>query len=152
MRPCGVQTGLEAHSFSGVIGRAQVLVVRFQVVEKRLLIDFRTSSSDGPLVKAVAPVGSAEERFRTLRVLRPTFSPPDRISTFAWPRGLASFERSGVLGEIRTRLIEVGTEADGEMMREAHDELVEEERATVQAAVRGGEGFKTLWERGGGGA
>ena len=140
--------GVDLDEISGVIGRAEVLVVRFQVVEKRLLVDFRTSSSDGPLVKAVAPVGSADERFRTLRVLRPTFSPPERISTFAWPRGLVSFERSGVLGEIRTRVIEVGTDADGEMMREVHNELVEEERATVQAAVRGGEGFKTLWERG----
>ena len=141
--------GVDLDEISGVIGRAEVLVVRFQVVEKRLLIDFRTSSSDGPLVKTVAPVGSAEERFRTLRALRPTFSPPERISTFPWPRGLASFERSGVLAEIRTRVIEIGTEADGEMTQEAFKELVEEEQATVRAAVRGGEGFKTLWERGG---
>lgn len=139
--------GVNLDEIAGVIDRAEVLVVRFQVVEKRLLTDFRTSSSEGPLVKVVAPAGSIDERFRTLRVLRPRFSPPERISSFPWPRGLASFERSGVLGVIRTRVIEVGTESDGEMMREAYEELLEEEQATVRAAIRGGEGFQTLWER-----
>lgn len=143
--------GVDLDEITRMIGRAEVLVVRFQVVEKRLLTDFRTSPSDGPLVKAVAPAGSIDERFRTLRVLRPTFSPPERILSFPWPRGLASFERSGVLDAIRARVIEVGSESDGEMIRVAYKELLDDERATVRAAIRGGEGFQTLWERGGDG-
>ncbi len=139
--------GVDLDEIKGVIERAEVLVVRFQAVEKRLLIDFRTSSSAGPMAKAVAPAGSVDERFRTMRLLRPTFSPPQRILSFLWPRGLASFERSGVLEAIRNRVVEIGTETDAGMIREAFGELLTEERATLSAAIRGGEGFQTLWDR-----
>ena len=138
--------GVDLDEIGRVITRAEVLVVRFQVVHRRLLIDFRTTANAGPLVCAVAPASSAEERFRTLKSLRPGFPLPERIMSFLWPRGVGAMADAGVLDRIRDRLLGIDN-AMGEDLDGAFGELLEEERATLIAAIRGGEGFQTLWER-----
>ena len=140
--------GVDLDEIARVIERADVLVMRFQVIEKRLLVDFRTSEAEGPLIKAVPPASSVEERFRSLKELRPGFPLPERILSFMWPRGLGSFQEAGLLDMLQKRLISVGSEAVDGAVRESYAELLAEERETVRAAIRGGEGFQTIWERG----
>ena len=48
-----------------------VLVMRFVAAGERLLLDFRATEIDGPLVKVVQPVKSVEERYRELKQIRP---------------------------------------------------------------------------------
>ena len=122
-------------------------MVRFQVVEARLLLDFRTSPSEEPLVKVVPRAGSVEERFRSLKKLRPAFPLPDRILSFLWPRGVLALEESGVLDRLERRLGELGGAAAQTACTEAYDELRREESAMLVAAIRGGDGFQTLWQR-----
>ena len=122
--------GVDLDEIGKVIERADVLVVRFQVVQRRILVDFRTSAEAGPLVRAVAPAASAEERFRSLKALRPSLPLPERIMSFLWPRSVGAMADAGV-DELDT----------------AFGELLAEEHATLVAAIRGGEGFQTLWER-----
>ena len=59
---------------------AEVLVFRFVTVPQRLLIDFRHSDADAPMLKIVPRAKSAEDRFRTVKVLRPRFRLPRKIS------------------------------------------------------------------------
>ena len=70
--------------------------------------------------------------------------------SFLWPRGVAAMADAGLLDRVRDRLLAVDAPA-GENIREeletAFQELVEEERATLVAAIRGGQGFQTIWER-----
>jgi hypothetical protein len=70
---------------------AQVLVVRFAIVEKRLLIDTRTNEREGPLIAVVPKAGSIEERFKALKKMRPRFSLPEKIMSFMWPRHMETF-------------------------------------------------------------
>ena len=140
--------GVDLEEITHVIERADVLIVRFQVVEKRFLVDFRTSDGEGPLVKAVPPAASVEERFRSLRTLRPRFPLPERVLSFLWPRSLTMFQKAGVLELLAKRLAGVEPPAEEGAIGEAFEALLSEERATVEAAIRGGEGFQTLWERG----
>ena len=140
--------GVDLEEITHVIERADVLIVRFQVVEKRFLVDFRTSAGEGPLVKAVPPAASVEERFRSLRTLRPRFPLPERVLSFLWPRSLTMFQKAGVLELLAKRLAGVEPPAEEGAIGEAFEALLSEERATVEAAIRGGEGFQTLWERG----
>ena len=138
--------GVDLDEIGGVIERAEVLVVRFQVVQRRILVDFRTSADAGPLARAVAPASSAEERFRSLKALRPSLPLPERIMSFLWPRSVGAMADAGVLDRIRDRLVRIDAEVGGELDR-AFGELLGEEHATLVAAIRGGEGFQTLWER-----
>ncbi len=138
--------GVDLAEITRVIERAEVLVVRFQVVQKRLLIDFRSAQSDGPLIKAVAPASSVEERFRSLKALRPNFPLPDRIMSFLWPRSVTAMDDAGILASIRDRLLATDSALEPQIAQ-AFAEAVQEERATLSAAVRGGEGFQTIWER-----
>ena len=139
--------GVDLEQIIRVIDRAEVLIVRMQVIDQRLLVDFRTTASEGPLVQTVAKVGSREERFRSLKALRPSFSLPARIHSFLWPRGLTSLEQAGMLDRIRERLRRSGFPAALEAASVAFDELRAEERAVLHDAIRGGQGFRTLWER-----
>lgn len=138
--------GVDLDEIGGVIERAEVLVVRFQVVQRRILVDFRTSADAGPLARAVAPASSAEERFRSLKALRPSLPLPERIMSFLWPRSVGAMADAGVLDRIRDRLVRIDAEVGGEL-DSAFGELLGEEHATLVAAIRGGEGFQTLWER-----
>ena len=138
--------GADLDEIARVIDRAEVLVVRFQVVQLRILVDFRRDEEHGPLVRTVAPVSSVEERFRSLKGLRPDFPSPDRIMSFLWPRGVNAMADAGVLDRIGDRLLGIDADA-GEALKTAFHELVDEERATLIAAIRGGEGFQTIWER-----
>ena len=138
--------GVDLDEIAKVIERADVLVVRFQVVQRRILVDFRTSAEAGPLVRAVAPAASAEERFRSLKALRPSLPLPERIMSFLWPRGVGAKADAGVLDRLRDRLLRIDAGV-GDELDTAFGELLAEEHATLVAAIRGGEGFQTLWER-----
>lgn len=139
--------GADLREIFQVIDSAEVLVVRFAVIEKRLLLDARTGAGEGPLIQLVPPVGSAEERFRHLKALRPSLPLPERIYTFMWPRQVEGLQASGVWGRMVERLVRAGGPAMEERCRAVLQELAVAERAQMVAAVRGGPGFKSLWER-----
>ena len=122
-----------------------VVVVRFITVGQRLLLDFRSSEIDGPLVRMVEPVRSVQERYKSLRQLRPRFNDPEKIVAVFWPRFARSLDETGVWREVAERIIETG---HPESVREAAGvlaELIELERLQQREAVRGGEQFRTLW-------
>src|SRR2546425_1361249 len=139
--------GLDIDEVSKVIDNAQVLVVRFAIVDKRLLIDSRTSEKEGPLIAIVPKAGSIEERFKSLKKMRPLFPLPDKIMSFMWPRHMETFRNSGLWGKIESRLVSLGGEAMAQRCNEIFGELAREEKTEVLAAIRGGEGYQSLWER-----
>jgi hypothetical protein len=142
-----VEYGIDLDEVRRVIDAADVLVVRFSVTDRRLLIDARTSESEGPLIKVVPPVASGEERFKSLKMMRPRFRTPQRILTFQWPRHARALREAGIWDHITRRLVALGREGTAAQCDEAFAQLVEEERCAELAAVRGDEGFKTLWAR-----
>ena len=141
--------GLDMEEVTKVIESAQVLVIRFAIVDKRLLIDTRTSEREGPLIAVVPKAGSIEERFKSLKKMRPRFSLPEKIMSFLWPRQMETFRASGLWEKIEGRLVSLGGEEMLETCRKVFDELEREEKAEVVAAIRGGETYQSLWERSG---
>ena len=125
---------------------ADVVAIRFVAVGHRLLLDFRATDVDGPMVRVVEPVKSVEERYRTLKRLRPRFPTPEKITAIWWPRFAASLESTGVWAEVMQRVSESG---HVDAVRRAEDtlrELVALEAKQQREAVTG-HGFKTLWAR-----
>lgn len=139
--------GVDLEEIGRVIDTAEVLVVRFQVIEPRLLVDFRTLPGQEPLLRVVPRAGSIEERFRSLKALRPAFPLPERILSFLWPRGIAAMQQAGVFTRLEGRLQALGGEKTPAVCAAVYQALREEEAALLRAAIRGGEGFQSLWER-----
>jgi hypothetical protein len=137
--------GVDLDEILRVIDRAAVLIVRFDVLEPRLLVDFRADPPDTPIIQLVDRVNSAEERFRHLKSLRPKLPLPERIMSFPWPRAISAFEQSGIWEKIEARLVSLG--ADQERIDRIRQQLQDGERAVTVAAITGGEGFRTIWER-----
>jgi len=141
--------GLDINEVARVIDSADVIVVRFAILDKRLLIDARTNEQEGPIIAVVAKAGSVEERFKALKKLRPRFSLPDKIMSFMWPRHMETFRKSGLWQKIEARMVQLGGDEMTKRCNEVFEELSKQERAEVLAAIRGGEGYQSLWERSG---
>lgn len=140
--------GLDLDEILNVVDTADVLIIRFQIVsEQRLLVDARTTELDPPLVKLVPRAGSVEERFRNLKQIRPRFPLPDKIMSFQWPRHVELLASSGVWEHIVRRMAQSGHTGTREMCDAVWQELVTAERREVIAAITGGEGYQTLWQR-----
>jgi hypothetical protein len=141
--------GIDLNEVGRVIDSADVLVVRFAIVDKRLLIDARTTETEGPAIAVVDKAGSVEERFKSLKKMRPRFPLPERIMSFMWPRHIDTFRASGLGERIQSRLVSLGGDAMVERCNEAFDELARQERTETFMAIRGGETYQTLWQRAG---
>lgn len=142
-----VDYGIDLDEVRRVIDGAEVLVIRFSVTDRRLLVDTRSNEHAGPMIRVVAPATSAEERFRAIKVLRPRFRVPQRVVTFQWPRHARALAEAGVWDHLNHRLVAAGL-ADASDCDRAYRELVEAERQVELAAITGGEGFQTLWPPG----
>ena len=125
---------------------AEVLTFRFVIVSQRLLVDNRSSEIDPPLVKLVPRATSAEERFRSLKQLRPRFRLPEKISAISWPKYVNGLVEHGVWDAVIQRIIESGfSEAALECDR-VIEELRDLERQEIRNAIIG-EGYQALWEK-----
>ncbi len=128
-----------------VVDEAEVFVVGLMLFPERLLVDARATPDEGPIVKIVPGVSSVEERYRSMREMRPNFPLPERLIFFVWPRSVSALERLSVWGRIIGRL-----EALGSNIREdcasAFLELQRLEQAEAVAAVAGN-GYRSIWDR-----
>jgi hypothetical protein len=139
--------GVDLEEVFKVIDGADVLVVRFDIVQKRLLVDFRTKPGVGPAIAMVAPAESVEDRFRSIKKMRPEFPFPERVMSFQWPRSMRVLLGSGVWERIVDRMAVLGGDEAGDACRQTMEQLEGEERHEVGRAIRGAEHYQTLWER-----
>lgn len=140
--------GVDLDEVFRVIDGADVLIVRFQITQQRLLVDFRTDLDNPPYTSLVDPVRSIEERVRSIKRARPSFPYPEKLMTFHWPREARVLVSSGVWDRIEARLVAIGGEASIEGAHSTRDALLAAEREETMSAIRGDDRWKTLWERG----
>ena len=140
--------GLDLDQILRVVDTADVLIIRFQIVmDQRLLVDARSTAIDPPVVQLVPRAGSVEERFRSLKQLRPRFPLPDKIMSFQWPRHVATLAETGVWDRIVQRVTAAGHSGTAEMCEAIWRELLAAERREVITAITGGDRYQTLWQR-----
>ncbi len=125
---------------------AEVVTIRFALLDKRLLVDNRYNEIDGPMVRLVPRVSSYEERFKSLRRLRPRFKLPEKITAIWWPKYIRSLETTGVWAALSHRIAATGFAGSVHDAEEMYCELLALERTEMLHAVSG-EGFQTLWSR-----
>ena len=139
--------GIDLDEMGRVIDEADVLIIRFHVLPERLLLDMRTDGGHPPLIQLVAPVASPEERYRYLSRVRPDMPLPEDITVMVWPRYFEVMRTAGIWQRILDRLVALG----GPELRPLADQVFLEAEATerreIQAAIVGGDGYESLWER-----
>lgn len=139
--------GVDLEDVFKVIDSAEVLVVRFHLVDKRLLVDFRTKLGVRPLVTIVPRAESVDDRFKSIKKLRPEFPYPDKVMTFHWPRTMPVILASGVWQHLVDRVSALGDDETTEQCGRVMQGLLALERAEVASAIRGADHYQTLWER-----
>jgi hypothetical protein len=123
---------------------ADVVLFRFVTLPQRLLIDNRTSAMEGPLLKIVPRAKDAEDRFRSLKVLRPRFRLPPKINAVWWPRNVDRLVDDGIWEAMVKRLASADHDLISGDPQAVLNELRRLERAELANAI-GGEGYRTLW-------
>jgi hypothetical protein len=128
----------------GTLQTSDVVVIRFIALGMRLLLDFRATEIDGPLVRLVQPVTSVEERYKDLARMRPRLAPPEKIVAVMWTRFAPSLRTTGVWDVVMRRIADAGHADAARRAEEALAELVAAEAEEQRRAVKG-EGFRTVW-------
>jgi hypothetical protein len=128
------------------IETAEVVRIRFLLLEKRLLIDNRYNEFEGPLIRLVNRSGSSEESFRNLKRMRPRFALPDKMTAIWWPKYVATLTTSGVWQAIVSRMASSGFNDAVTQCDDVLRELQNLERQEIRNAISG-EGFQTIWQR-----
>ncbi len=139
--------GVDLEEVFKVIDAAEVLIVRFHIIERRLLVDFRTKPGVRPLVLAVPRAESVEDRFRSIKKLRPQFPFPDKVMSFHWPRSIPVLLNSGVWQHMVDRLTAAGGDDTRAHCEQVIQQLQDDERREVAGAITGADHYQTLWER-----
>ena len=135
---------LDRDAILRTIRESDVVAFRFVTVPLRLLVDNRFTESEAPMVKLVPKVDSAEERFKSLKMLRPRFKLPRKISAIWWPRYIQSLEDTGIWPAMVDRIVEAGFPAMADACGAMFEDLRQMERLETVNAI-GGEGYRTLW-------
>ena len=138
--------GIDLDAIFEVIDTAEVITFRFVTIPHRLLFDARHSEQEGPLLKVVPRAASLEERFKSVKQLRPRFKLPEKITAIWWPRYVTSLAGCGVWDRVKGRILRSGFPQTAGESEAVLRELIQRERAEVVNAIAGN-GYHTLWER-----
>ncbi len=124
---------------------ADVVSLYFPLIGKTLLVDRRRDALEGPMVKVVPMADSVEDRFKSLKRLRPGLPVPQTIAVIPWPKYVASLRRLGIWEHIVQSFQREGQSHVLESCARAFEELSSLERAELHRALSG-EQYRTLWE------
>ncbi|GIW09685.1 MAG: hypothetical protein KatS3mg061_0742 [Dehalococcoidia bacterium] len=136
--------GIDFSEIERSFAQEEVLAVYFPLLARTLVIDLRWDTIFPPLIRVLPMASSLEERYRSLRQLRPQFPRPDHIALIPWPKYVESLVRLGLWQRLEQRLQAIGFPRSLQDASAALAELRRLEAATVRGAIRG-HGFKTLW-------
>ena len=138
--------GVDMEKLGQLLRESDVLTIGFVAFPERLLIDTRHNDSDGPMIALVGPVQTVQERYQWLGKHRSAFGPPEGFAFFVWPRSVRALVEHDILAPMRERLSEVSHGADA-ALDDVLAKVVGLEVDAWRRAVRGDEGWATVWSR-----
>ena len=136
--------GINIDDLLRAIREAEVLSFFFPLIRKSLIIDTRVSSEEQPMVRLAPQAGSLEERYRSIRRMRPSFPRPDNVTAIPWPKYVQSLVDCGAIAALQRRLESLGDHAPIRSLKRALAELRRLEQQELALAIRGEE-YHTLW-------
>ena len=135
---------IDAAELNRAVDEAEVLSIVFPLIRRSLIIDTRFSTEDEPMVRLAPQTSSMEERYRSIRRMRPNFPRPDNVTAVPWPKYVHSLIQTGVVAHIHRRLEESGFLRPSQALEQALEELSRLEKQELAAAIQG-ERYHTVW-------
>jgi hypothetical protein len=135
---------VDLSEIAAALRASDVASLYFPFLRKSLLLDFRRSETEGPLVRLLPQVDTAEQRLESIRKLRPRFGEPERLSLIAWPKLIGSLVRLGVWDAVLERCRATGSREMLGRCERCLETLRRVERDFCRNAIIG-KNFETLW-------
>jgi hypothetical protein len=126
------------------IDEAEVVTLHFPILRQTLLIDTRSSEYEGPLVRVMPMVDSTQERFDSLKALRPDLPRPRSITMIPWARSVSALEGVGVWTRVLARLESCGDIETIRDARRSYRQLRSLELVEMREAIEG-KAYRTVW-------
>ena len=137
--------GINLEELGDNIKTSDIMSLYFPIMRKVLLMDFRSTENDLPLIKVLSMVSSVEERMRSIQLMRPNLPMPENLILIPWPKSVESLNRLGITEKISDRLAEIKFPNYAERLLEAIQELKSLEEREKQLAIIG-KNYQTLWQ------
>jgi hypothetical protein len=116
----------------------------FPSFRRALIIDTRSNTDDGPMVRLMPMASSPQDRVRSIRKLRPGFPRLQNLTLIPWQRYVDSLVNLGVWEKIVKRIEESGDPKAIQACDAALTELRRLERQELVAAISG-DNYQTIW-------
>ena len=126
------------------IDEAEVISLFFPTFRKSVVIDTRSSDTEGPMIRVLPMVASPQERLRSIRRLRPGFPRLHHLTLIPWPRYVDSLVSLGVWDRITGRFAQSGRNQMVEQCEAVLAELTRLEKDELRGVVRG-DNYRTVW-------
>ena len=135
---------VELQDIVEAVETAEVMSLFFPMLGKAVVVDTRSSETEGPLVQIMPLVASPNERLRILRRLRPEFPRIRDRTVIPWPRYVNSLVTLGIWDRIMDRMAASGHEKASLACIAVLGKLKDLERQEL-AEVVNGQNYHTLW-------
>ncbi|HIN72356.1 MAG TPA: hypothetical protein EYM98_07230 [Dehalococcoidia bacterium] len=126
------------------VHEAEVMSIFFPSFRRSLIIDTRSNTDDGPMVRLMPMASSPQDRVRSIRKLRPGFPRLQNLTLIPWQRYVDSLVNLGVWEKIVKRIEESGDPKAIQACDAALTELRRLERQELVAAISG-DNYQTIW-------
>tara|TARA_B100000745_G_scaffold65532_1_gene38668 strand:- start:88 stop:525 length:438 start_codon:yes stop_codon:yes gene_type:complete len=126
------------------VQEAEVMSIFFPSFRRALIIDTRSNTDDGPMVRLMPMASSPQDRVRSIRKLRPGFPRLQNLTLIPWQRYVDSLVNLGVWEKIVKRIEESGDPKAIQACDAALTELRRLERQELVAAISG-DNYQTIW-------
>ena len=126
------------------VQEAEVMSIFFPSFRRALIIDTRSNTDDGPMVRLMPMASSPQDRVRSIRKLRPGFPRLQNLTLIPWQRFVDSLVNLGVWEKIVKRIEESGDPKAIQACDAALTELRRLERQELVAAISG-DNYQTIW-------
>jgi len=128
------------------IDSAEVISIYFPILRKAILIDTRFTEEDHPMVKIVSMASTVDERYRSLKRLRPSFPRPSAITVVPWYKYVESLLQLGIWRKVLERFVYSGHKDAVQACERAFEEISVLEIEEISSAITG-ENYRTMWTR-----
>lgn len=128
------------------IETADVISIFFPMFRKSLVMDTRFTAEDKPVARIMPMTGSVEERYRSIRRMRPQMPRPENLAVIPWTRHIDSMVNTGIWRKLVERFVESGHKDSVHALQGLLKELHQLEKLEMAAVVRG-ENYHTVWSR-----
>jgi hypothetical protein len=136
--------GYELEEVLKNVDTAEVMSLFFPNLRQAIVIDARSSDTEGPMVRLLPMVASPQERLRSIHRMRPNFPRLNSLTLIPWPRYVDSLVSMGVWERLVRRFQDAGHREAVAACGVILEELRRLEKLELASVVRG-ENYHTVW-------